>query len=83
MNNLLKTCKVFKVEQQRQGDFSARSAVCCKCIYAKKKDYFKQYYETNGEKMKQYEKIKYDKEHKTGIIRSYKKKQPENNLILV
>jgi len=83
MNNLLKTCKVCKVEQQRQGDFSGRSAVCCKCIYAKKKDYFKQYYETNGEKMKQYEKIKYDKEHKTGIIRSYKKKQPENNLILV
>jgi len=83
MNNLLKTCKVCKVEQQRQGDFSGRSAVCCKCIYAKKKDYFKQYYETNGEKMKQYEKIKYDKEHKTGLIRSYKKKQPENNLILV
>ena len=54
MNNLLKTCKVCKVEQQRQGDFSGRSAVCCKCIYAKKKDYFKQYYETNGEKMKQY-----------------------------
>ena len=83
MNNLLKTCKVCKVEQQRQGDFSGRSAVCCKCIYAKKKDYFKQYYETNGEKMKQYEKIKYDKEHKTGLIRSYKKQQPENNLILV
>lgn len=83
MNNLLKTCKVCKVEQQRQGDFSGRSAVCCKCIYAKKKDYFKQYYETNGEKMKQYEKIKYDKEHKTGLIRSYKKKQPENKLILV
>ena len=83
MNNLLKTCKVCKVEQQRQGDFSGRSAVCCKCIYAKNKDYFKQYYETNGEKMKQYEKIKYDKEHKTGLIRSYKKKQPENKLILV
>ena len=83
MNNLLKTCKVCKVEQQRQGDFSGRSAVCCKCIYAKKKDYFKQYYETNGEKMKQYEKIKYDKEHKTGLIRSYKKQQPENKLILV
>ena len=83
MNNLLKTCKVCKVEQQRQGDFSGRSAVCCKCVYAKKKDDFKQYYETNGEKMKQYEKIKYDKEHQTGLIRSYKKTQPENKLILV
>ena len=83
MNNLTKICKSCKIEKQRQGDFSGRSAVCCKCIYAKKKDYFKQYYETNGEKMKQYEKIKYDKEHKTGLIRSYKKQQPENKLILV
>ncbi len=46
MNNLLKTCKVCKVEQQRHGDFSGRSAVCCK-----------QYYKTNGKTIKQYEKI--------------------------
>ena len=83
MNNLLKTCKVCNVEQQRHGDFLGRSAVCCKCVYAKKKDYFKEYYKNNGEKMKVYEKIKYDKEHKTGLIRSYKKQQPENKLILV
>ena len=83
MNNLTKICKVCKVEQQRHGDFSGRSAVCCKCVYEKKKDYFKQYYITNGDKMKVYEKIKYDKEHKTGLIRSYKKQQPENKLILV
>ena len=83
MNNLTKICKVCKVEQQRHGDFSGRSAVCCKCVYAKKKDYFKQYYVTNGDKMKVYEKIKYDKEHPTGFIRSYKKQQPENKLILV
>ena len=57
MNNLLKTCKVCKVEQQRHGDFSGRSAVCCKCMYAKKKDYFQLYYKNNGEKMKVYEKI--------------------------
>ena len=82
MNNLTKICKVCKVEQQRHGDFSGRSAVCCKRVYAKKKDYFKQYYITNGEKMKVYEK-KYIKEHKTGLIRSYKKQQPENKLILV
>ena len=37
MNNLLKICKVCKVEQQRHGGFSGRSAVCCKCTYAKKK----------------------------------------------
>ena len=43
MNNLTKICKVCKVEQQRHGDFSGRFAVCCKCVYAKKKDYFKQY----------------------------------------
>ncbi len=46
MNSLLKICKVCKVEQQRQGDFSGRSAICCKCVYAKKKDYFKKYYES-------------------------------------
>ena len=83
MNNLTKICKLCKVEQQRHGDFSGRSAVCCKCVYAIKKDYFKQYYITNGDKMKVYEKIKYDKEHPTGLIRSYKKQQPENKLILV
>jgi hypothetical protein len=83
MNNLLKICKVCKVEQQRHGDFSGRSAICCKCTYAKKKDYFKKYYESNGEKMKQYEKVKYEKENPLGVKRSYKKKQPENKLILV
>ena len=83
MNNLLKTCKVCKVEQLRQGDFSGRSAVCCKCIYAKKKDYFKEYYKTNSEKMKVCEGKQYDKDHPTGLIRSYKKQQPENELILV
>jgi hypothetical protein len=83
MNNLTKICKSCKIEKQRQGDFSGRSAVCCKCMYAKKKDYFQLYYKNNGEKMKVYEKIKYDKEHKTGLIRSYKKQQPENKIILV
>ena len=57
MNNLTKTCKECKIEKQRQGDFSGRSAVCCKCIYANKKDYFKEYYKNNGEKMKVYEKL--------------------------
>ncbi len=83
MNNLFKTCKVCNVEQQRHGGFLGRSAVCCKCVYAIKKDYLKQYYETNGEQMKQYETIKYDKEHKTGLIRSYEKQLPENKLILL
>ena len=83
MNNLLKTCNVCKVEQQRHGDFSGRSAVCCKCMYAKKEDYFQLYYKNNGEKMKVYEKNKYIKEHKTGLIRSFKKQQPENKIIEV
>ena len=52
MNNLLKICKECKVEQQQKGDFSGCSFICCKCTHAKKKDYFKQYYESNGEKMK-------------------------------
>ena len=78
MNNLTKIYKSCKIEKQRQGDFSGRSAVCCKCIYAKKKDYLKQYYVTNGDKMKQYEKVKYEKENPLGLKRSYKKKQPEN-----
>ena len=77
MNNLLKTCKVCNIEQQRQGDFSGRSAVCCKRTYAKKKDHFKLYYESNGEKMKQYEKTKYEKENPLGLKRSYKKKKLE------
>ena len=63
MNNLTKICKVCKVEQQRCGDFSGRSAVCCKCIYATKKAYFKTYYENNGDKMKTNEKAGYDKKH--------------------
>ena len=54
MTNFLKVCKVCKIEQQRQGDFSGRSAICCKCVYESKKEYFKKYYENNGEKMKQY-----------------------------
>jgi hypothetical protein len=33
--------------------------------------------------MKQYEKVKYEKENPLGVKRSYKKKQPENKLILV
>ena len=71
----------MQIEQQRQGDFPGRSAVCCKCTYAKKKNYLKQYYESNGEKMKQYEKTKYDKENPAGVKRSYKKKQTENIII--
>jgi len=81
MNNLLKICKECKVEQQRQGDFSGRSYICCKFTYAKKKEYFKKYYESNVEKMKQYEKTKYDKENPTGVKRSSKKKQTENIII--
>jgi hypothetical protein len=41
------------------------------------------YYETNGAKMKVYETNKYIKEHPTGLIRSYKKQQLENKIILV
>ena len=81
MNNLLKICKVCNIEQQRQGDFSGRSAICCKCVYESKKEYFKKYYENNGEKMKQYERVKYDKENPTGQKRSYNRKKAENTLI--
>ena len=81
MNNLLKICKVCNIEQQRQGDFSGRSAICCKCVYESKKIYFKKYYENNGEKMKQYERVKYDKENPTGQKRPYNRKKAENTLI--
>ncbi len=82
MNNLLKLCKVCKVEQQRQGDFSGQSALCCKCVYAKKKDYFIQYYKSNGEKKKQYENVKYEKANPKGLKRSLNKKSV-NKLFLV
>ena len=49
MNNLTNICKVCKVEQQRLGYFSGRSAVCCKCIHATKKAYLNTYYENNGD----------------------------------
>ena len=39
MKNLLNICKVCKIEQQRQGDFSGCSATCCKCVYESKKIY--------------------------------------------
>ena len=81
MNNLLKVCKVCKIEHQRQGDFSGRSALSCKCVYEVKKIYFKKYYENNGEKMKQYERVKYDKENPTGQKRPYNRKKAENTLI--
>ena len=81
MTNFLKVCKVCKIEQQRQGDFSGRSAICCKCVYESKKEYFKKYYEKNGEKMKQYERVKYDKENPTGQKIPYNWKKAENTLI--
>ena len=37
MNNLSKICKYVMLINKRCGDFSGRSAVCCKCIYATKK----------------------------------------------
>ncbi len=49
----------------------------------KKKDFFQLYYKNNGEKMRVYETPKYIKEHRTGLIRSYKKQQPENKIIMV
>lgn len=56
MNNLTNICKVCKVEQQRLGYFSGRSAVCCKCIHATIKAYLNTYYGNNGDKVKTNEK---------------------------
>ena len=52
-----KVCKLCNVEQDRKH-FSGRSARCCKCMYAKNKEFFVKYYEENAEKMKTYEKDK-------------------------
>ena len=61
MDEVYKTCKLCKVDQPK-NNFSGRSARCCKCMYAKNKEFFSKYYIENGEKMRSYEREKYKRE---------------------
>ena len=58
MEIVMKTCKTCNTEKPKIK-FSGRSARCCMCMYAKNKEFFKNYYVENNERLKTYEKDKY------------------------